>query len=351
MDDQYGRLWEIPIELAGMGHDVKGICLSYRRRNQGAVYKSEDERSIDWYSFNVMFGFLKYLRNLRFLLKAFRPDVILASSDCFHVIWGVVLGKLYKIPCVADLYDNYESYGSSKVALISPVYRYALQRADGVSCVSKSLGEFITNRCQSRGELRIIGNAINRDLFYPRDFLECRAYFNIANDVKVIGTAGHLSEKRGISNLYRAFEEIAGKHRNLYLALAGVGSRTDPVFRHPNVIDFGVLPYSDVPKFLGMLDISVICNSENDFGSYCYPQKANEILACKIPIVAAKVGVMADLLCTNPECLFNPEDPSDLAAKLQQQLLTPKKLDIPIDTWTGRAEEMDALMNMIVHDN
>ena len=37
IDDRYGRFREIPLALAQMGHQVKGICLSYQPKNEGKI--------------------------------------------------------------------------------------------------------------------------------------------------------------------------------------------------------------------------------------------------------------------------------------------------------------------------
>ena len=35
LDDAYGRFYELPLELAALGHEVRGVCASYRRREEG----------------------------------------------------------------------------------------------------------------------------------------------------------------------------------------------------------------------------------------------------------------------------------------------------------------------------
>jgi hypothetical protein len=37
LDDRFGRFWELPLELARLGHEVRGLALSYRRRPGGYV--------------------------------------------------------------------------------------------------------------------------------------------------------------------------------------------------------------------------------------------------------------------------------------------------------------------------
>src|SRR5690606_25591764 len=93
------------------------------------------------------------------------------------------------------------------------------------------------------------------------------------------------------------------------------------------------LPHDKVALLFGALDAGVICILDTTFGRYCFPQKAYEMLACDLPVVAADVGAMHHLLADCPECLYRAGNASDLADKLERQLRAPVKLDTPIQDW------------------
>jgi teichuronic acid biosynthesis glycosyltransferase TuaC len=348
IDDQYGRLWEIPLALLKNGHNIKGVCLSYRRcRNYGFVLTTND-LTLNWVSFNLIPSFLSYIYFLRSQFKSSKPDIIWASSDTFHVILGFLLGKIYHVPCVVDLYDNYEAYKLSKVTGIIPFFRLVVKSADAVSVVSEPLIELVNTSYKAKGKLIVIENAVNSDLFYPQPKKTSREKFKLPENAKIIGTAGALDEGRGIDVLYTAFDSLAKDIPDLYLAVAGSGSREHPIFRHPNARDLGLLSNSQVAVFLNTLDVAVICNKDSDFGRYCFPQKAHEILACGVPLVAANVGVMSELLKNNPECLYDPKNPLDLANKIATQLKTPATLKIPINTWAKQAKKLESFMERTI---
>jgi glycosyltransferase involved in cell wall biosynthesis len=331
-----------------MGHKVIGVCLSYRKRKEGSFFCKSVGGDVEWISFNVISSFLKYLRFIHQQLRYIKPDVILSSSDCFHVIWGVLLGKIYRIPCVVDLYDNYEFYKLSSFPGIIFIYRYFLKKADAISCVSKPLEHFLVETCQPQGEIQVIGNAVDKTLFYPRSKVDCRNYFGLSKEMKAVGTGGALEESRGINNLYRAFESLANNNPNIYLVVAGVGDREDSIFDHPNIIDLGVLPYEEMPLFFNSLDVAVICNRSNGFGQYCFPQKVYEILACKTPVISANLGVMPVLFMDYPECLFNSESDIELISKINGQLRMSSKIDVSADTWVEQAKKFGILIEKIV---
>lgn len=339
LNDKYGRLWELPSRLCKSGVEVSGVCLSYRRIVTKDFHPPGDNNLPAWKSFNLYPDLFGYLKFLHFQFCKFAPDFIWVSSDCFHVIWGWLLSRVYRVPCVIDLYDNYEYFKLSKIPGITALYRFVLKRSEAIVCVSEPLRQWVLDNCRSQGELFIVGNGVDKKRFFPRSKRECRRHFNIAGDIKLIGTAGALTRTRGIHHLYRAFESLVEKNPNLYLAVAGPGERKDPIFAHANVFDLGVLPYSEMPLFINMLDVAVICNENNDFGRYCYPQKANEIFACRQSLVAANTGAMSDLLKPYPEYLYQPSTFIDLANKLQEQILTQSKLNLTVETWDSQAKK------------
>jgi teichuronic acid biosynthesis glycosyltransferase TuaC len=348
LDDHYGRLWEIPLCLFKKGHNIKGVCLSYRKSNRDKYSLSENNRNLEWVSLNFLSLPFNCICYLKCQFNLFKPDVIWASSDCFHVLLGYILGKIYRIPCILDLYDNYEAFKLSKFTGIIPIYRLVLKNADAVSIISKPLLYLVKKNYKAKGTLTVIENAVDTEIFYPRNKNTSRKTFNLPENAKIIGTAGALDESRGIDSLYTAFVNLSKEIVDLYLVVAGSGSRKHPIFKHPNIRDFGVLPNKDVAFLLSALDVAIICNKKSEFSRYCFPQKAYEILASETPLISANVGAMSLLLKDNPECLFNPLEPHDLANKIASQLQMPTKLAVPINTWCKQSELLENLMKITI---
>lgn len=349
LDDRYGRVWELPYEIAKNGHQVEGICLSYRQKKTNSCNIQHSAYSfINWQSFNLIGGLFRYLLYTHNIITRFRPNIIWTTSDAIHIIWGVTLGKIYKIPVICDLYDNYEFFKLSSVYGIKPLYRFMLRKSDGISYVSDSLSEWVSNSCDYNGITSVIGNGIDEHIFFPMPQKKCREYFKLPVNVALIGTAGALQENRDINLLYQAFELLAYKNTHLHLALAGIGPRNHNIFSHPNVHDLGILDYHDIPFFINMLDVAVVCNKNSEFGRFCFPQKAYEILACDTSIVSANIGVMSDLLQNHPESLFFTGQCQDLSKKINIQLTNSSKITIPIQTWSTQATRLEALISSIV---
>src|SRR5258708_1903642 len=150
LDDRFGRFWELPLELARLGHEVQGLALSYRRRSGGISADGDGSSGsgVTWNSVNLLSGCLpqleKYTRRALQISRDFRPDIIWACSDAYHAIFGNWLAKRVKSKCVIDLYDNFESFNATRVPGVLPRFKQAVKSAASVTCVSQPLADYIT---------------------------------------------------------------------------------------------------------------------------------------------------------------------------------------------------------------
>ncbi|MFQ5545464.1 MAG: glycosyltransferase [Acidiferrobacterales bacterium] len=356
LDDKFGRFREIPLALARRGHEVQGFCLSYDRREEREIIDEDDSSGarITWRSVNAgrlkFPGLLRYHRHIEHLLNKLRPDVLWACSDSFYGIMGTRLARKTKTHCVFDLYDNFESFASTHVPGVLPLYRRAVRSADGVTCVSNALMGLVSEKYRRTKPTIVLSNAIQDTIFYPRDKNHCRRRLGLPLDAKIIGTAGALSGNRGIHALLEGFEKLAAQDKNVHLAVAGPRDRRIQIPIGPRVHDFGVLPVQQVPILISALDVAVICNRDSSFGRYCFPQKAYEIMACRVPVVAASLGTMKEMLDCNSKSLFEPENSDDLMRVVKAQLHDPFISELDVPTWDDIGERLERFLQKVVLD-
>jgi teichuronic acid biosynthesis glycosyltransferase TuaC len=342
LDDRFGRFRELPRELASKGHRVYGICLSYQYKDEGKV----QDGPLEWESVNmgrlIFPGLFRFIRHASYY--ASRADVIWACSDSIYGIMGYMLSLKYKIPLVFDLYDNFEYYVMAKIPIVKQLYHWVIRKCAGVTCVSQPLARLIKGYRNKQG-VHVLENAVRDDLFTPMDKNTCRDKLGLPQNGLIVGTAGALETSRGIQALLKAFHILSLKHPNLHLALAGPRDINIPV--NKNIHDLGVLPLEKVPLLFNALDVAVICNRDDAFGQYCFPQKAVEIMACDVPLVATRVGSMKELLAEHPEWLFPPDDAGDLARVLEQRWQD-KTTNYPlIANWSQAATRLEAIFNRL----
>jgi glycosyltransferase involved in cell wall biosynthesis len=149
---------------------------------------------------------LRALFGLRRHIKTFRPDVVHA-----HVRTGVVLGfvwsKLMRLPLLAHLHNIHEDE-SLVMAL-----------ADRVIAVSDSVAATVIHSGIPQRKVRVV---LNGPLGSPR--MPSVSELPAANiRTPSIITVGGMNHRKGISELIRAFNEVAGDIEPLDLYLIGDG--------------------------------------------------------------------------------------------------------------------------------
>lgn len=342
--DRYARLYEFPTQLALLQHNVLGICLSYRPSKTGLFSQTDDQhQALDWYSFNcdkiVLLKLIRYIYNSYKLINEFKPDYLLGSSDCIHIVFTALYARLFRIPYYVDLYDNYESFGLAKLPGLLTLYRYSIKKAKGICCVSETLADYIRQRYRHENVITLESTITGED-FFPQDKLKCRDVLALPCRARIIGLAGALDSSRGIGMLYESFLTLAGTDPSLHLALAGPLDDHCPIPFHPRIHYFGILAHEQIPAFYNALDLAVVCLRDTEFGRYAFPQKTYEILACKTPILAARVGALAETFKNYPDCLYDPEDANDMRIKIVHMLNKPYQIDMPIPTWSDQVKRL-----------
>lgn len=348
IDQRYGRLYEIPEALASQGHQVTGIALSYRSQRAGLHQPGK----VAWHALSALpfepYGALRYLRRFGQLVDETQPDVVWASSDAWHAIAGEFVCRSRGVPLVIDLYDNYESFNLTRVPGVRAKFARACRAAAALTVVSSTLEELVVERYRFSGPVAIVGNAVDTVSFFPRDKREARASLGLPAGARIIGTAGALAKSRGIEDLFRAFELLSKRHGDLYLALAGPRDSSVSLPAHERILDLGVLPAPDTALFWCALDAAVICNKDSDFGRYCYPQKFQEIVACKVPFVAADVGELARICRNNQSSLYRPGSAVSLFDRMEEALSVPMQPSaLRASDWSERATVVEALLERV----
>ena len=343
LDDRYGRFREIPLALSKRGHQVEGFCLSYADRQEG---RTVDDK-VSWESLNA--GRNKLLGLMRYTARAGKlaanADVIWACSDSFYGVIGLWVARKHRVPLVFDLYDNFEYYLAARMPAVRQLYRHAVRKADAVTCISEPLKTLVASYGRSE-KVSVLDNAVRADLFRPMDKADCRRQLGLPQDAVIVGTAGALFRNRGIGALYTAFEHLRSLHPDLHLAIAG--PRDAPPPGGESVHDVGILPLDAVPGFYNALDVAVICNRDNAFGRYCHPQKAVEIMACDVPLVAARIGSMARLFETRQDWLYEPADCVSLSAAIMNRIEQPGTGYTPVPAWDDQALKLEQVMAGLV---
>lgn len=346
--DRYARLYEIPFQLARRGHDVLGCCLSYYPAEDGEWEHPVESGRLRWTSHalgrTVLPGLIRHPLRTLSQLRTFQPDAVIGASDIPHVVLGSHLARRLRRPFVADLYDDFESFGLARIPGARRAYRKAVRRAEAVSCTSEALAEHVRVAYRARGEVIALPSTVDLSVFRPLDRERSRSELGLPDDAVLIGTAGGLHADKGIGTLYQAFERLQSRRPDVHLVLAGPSDGHLPLPTGPRVHYLGQIPHERAALLFNALDVGVIYLRDTPFGRFCFPQKAYEMLACGLPIVSARVGAMTSLLESLPRALHPADDPDALAVALEWQIAQRRIPDVPIEDWEKLAERLEGLL-------
>jgi teichuronic acid biosynthesis glycosyltransferase TuaC len=348
---RYARLYEQPRQLARRGHDVLGLCLSYRAAPARDETHPAAPGRLRWVGLapGGTQG-LDYPFKVWRVLRAFHPDLLVGASDCPVVVLAAWFASRLKVPFAADLYDQFESFGLCRVPGLATLYRRALCRASAVTCVSEPLAEWVRILRGSASRVVSLPSTIDRALFYPRERLACRAALGLPRDARLLGTAGTLSRDKGIAPLYLAFQWLADGMPDLHLVLAGAVDPAYPPPAHPRVRYLGRLSHSRMAELFGALDVGVVYLRDTPYGHYSFPQKAYEMAACRLPLVVAQVGSMAEVFAGAAE-MYQPDNAKALAGSVERQFADPRSPAVEIPDWTQQAVDLEALYLQVVGES
>ncbi len=324
LEDKYGRLYEIPLELSKLGIDVECITISYRRKADG-LYATENRDNPRWYSANLTPRSLFKLFRHVLILAEKKPDAIWAGSDVLHIAAGLYLSKRFRIPLFVDFYDNYRSFRLTGIPGANFLLKQACRHATGITVASKALQQLVKEHYWGAGKTSLIPNGVPRSLFRKHEKMDSRKALKLPEDATLIGTAGSLDETRGIDTLFQAFLSLAAEHANLYLVVAGPRMPSRPLPRHPRIVDLGLIDFIDVPILYSALDVGVVCNKGDDFGNYCAPMKVEEMIACELTTVAARTRSAELDLKARGVLLYEPENRDSLISRINPLIDTRNK--------------------------
>jgi glycosyltransferase involved in cell wall biosynthesis len=351
--DRYARLYEIPFQLAKLGHDVTGFCLSYQ--GQDDIHETHDAApgQLHWESRSLGHlyapALVTYPYTLLHRLREFTPDLLIGASDIPHVVLSAWLAKRLKLPYAVDLYDNFEGFGQARIPGMVPALRRAVRNAALVTTTSKPLKDFVTDVYRARGNVISMPSTIDKAVFRPLDKAACRESLGLPANIPLIGTAGGLYRDKGVETLYEAWKIIEKQHREVQLVLAGPIDSHFPPPRSARIHYLGSLPHSRTAELFSALDVGAICIRDTPFGRYCFPQKAYEMLACGLPVASARVGAMVDLLADTPSSFYQVDNPDSLASTLLTQLKSPLVSSVAIDDWAQLISSLEPRFSRLVN--
>ncbi len=351
--DRFGRLYEIPRQLAMRGHEVTCLCIEYQRGGQDGSWEHDAGPGLlEWRSRSL--GMLRiprlaqYPMHLLSALRSLKPDLVIGASDIPNVGLARWAAGRIGVPCVTDLYDDFTSFGQARIPGARKVLGDAVSGSDLVFVVSDPLRRIVIESWNPRSEVVVVPNAVDSGIFHSVDKASARAKLGLPLSGRLFGTAGGLYRSKGIEALYSAWEKVKIADSEAHLVLAGPFHPSLPPIEGERIHYLGSIPHADVCLLINALDVAVATVEDNAFGRSCFPQKAYEILACGTPIAAADIGSISTLLSAHPESLYQAGSAESLAACVLRQFKTRVVPAVPVFQWSEVGAIVDDWLARII---
>ena len=313
IDRPYGRFYYLPRHLAERGHEVTLLLLDYLNLEQVDRYFD----GIHWISEPLALRSPgRYLRRLKQLLVADRPDWVIGLSDTYFGILAQHYGHKYGIRSCIDAYDNYESY----IPWLKPLHglwRRALSSADLVTAAGPDLLQYMSRQRNGRPSV-VVPMAADPVGFASLDKAECRRRMGLPVSGKLVGYCGSLHRSRGVDVLFDAFARLNRIRPEVSLVLSG--RKWKDVHVPESAIMLGYIEDEKMPLLLNCMDTLAVTNRDSAFGRYSHPVKLYEAMSCQVPVVVTATAATEWILRDNPELLVPPVDANALAASLAAAL-------------------------------
>jgi len=281
--------------------------------------------------------------------RAFRM-ALRQRADIYHfhdpelLPWGWLLQMVTHKPVIYDVHEYYaESILMKKwlpsmlrqpiAKIVTKGEKTVAKRLAGVVTVNNDLGK----RFRSCGcKVEVLPNYPRKDLF---NILPATADLErIYNNYKVLIYVGGLSESRGITQSIRVMQYLRKEFPKVKLLLAGrfesdlyqqeVMQLIDRLNLADNVDILGVLPHSEVIRYLAVADVGIfLLQRVNERYNWGEPIKYFEYSAAGLPVVISDLPAKRHLIEKNQNgILVDPLNEKRIAESIASLLRNPQQM-------------------------
>jgi len=244
----------------------------------------------------------------------------------YNDIGGLKLYKKIRIPYILEIMhiNGYPKASGIKEwiykILTNKFINHFAKRSSVVRVINyKQVPEFLINSGVSKDKIKIVpAFYIDFDIFKPQE-KPCTRTSSVQGKKYDIVFSGRLVENKGISLLLGAIKNVKVQMSNIKLIIIGDGPLRNKIQKFikknklQNNIEFsGWLPKNeDVAKIYNQSKIMVM-PSFNEGG----PRVTLEAMACKVPVLTSRVGIMLDIIQDGENGMFIDWEVKDIASKI-----------------------------------
>jgi L-malate glycosyltransferase len=315
---------ELGIELAARGHEVHFISYAMPVRLSGAGDRIHfHEVEVSNYP---LFDHAPYTLALATKMAEVAEQVPL---DLLHVHYAIphsvsaLLARMMnaprRLPFITTLHGtDITLVGSDRSYL--PITRFSIEQSDGVTAISNYLRERTVREFDVKHPIEVIPNFVNCDLYQRAENPSLRKKWAPNGEAILM----HLSNFRPVKRVTDVVEIFSLVREKMPAKLVMIGDGPDrgaaEYLARKKRLSKDVLflgKQNGIPEKLGVADLFLLPSDSESFGL-----AALEAMACEVPVVAANVGGLPEVITHGVDgYLFEPRDVAT-AAKYALEILT-----------------------------
>ena len=279
---------------------------------------------------NVLKKYVKW--TLDVLIKGLRDANHIGISHAHYVfptgLLSLILKKTFGIPYLVTAHGGDIDKMAKKNKWIRKLSFLILKEAAHVIAVGEQLAETIKKGFAiPEHKVSVMSMGVNRKVFKEGDQEKARHDLNLPLEPYIYLFVGNLIKEKGVSELINAFQQLNEPNSLLYI----IGSKKSSHFvdqlytevkpDFKNKISFiDPIPQNELVKWFQASNVFVLPSYIEGFGLV-----ALEALACKIPVIASRVGGLAYLLTNGVGHFVKPQDSDGLYLEMERALNTSRE--------------------------
>ena len=279
------------------------------------------KRTLDYFSFAVSSFFAGLF------VKA---DIIIATSPQFFTTWSAyTLSKLKRKPWVFELRDLWPesiiAVGALKnkkiIDFLEKIELFLYKDADLIIPVTESFKENLIDRGISEDKIFVIPNGANLELFKERKKDKALLKKLGLENKFIVGYIGTHGMAHGLDFILKSIKKL--EDSSIHFLFIGEGAEKENLLRLykklklSNVTFLDPVPKGDVPKYLSVIDVSLVPLRKSNTFKTVIPSKIFESAAMGKPILLGVDGEARKIIEKyNAGLFFEPENKDEFIKKL-----------------------------------
>jgi teichuronic acid biosynthesis glycosyltransferase TuaC len=237
-----------------------------------------------------------------------KPDIVYAHFLYRAGPGALTAARYFGVPAVVAL-------GESNLAKHERIYtkRHVRRTIDGFSGII-SVSQVNKRYCMDElgvpeDRIVVLPNAVDRDIYFPRDKMLMREKHNLPRDGHIIAFTGHFIERKGPLRVLSALERLPD---DVYGVFLGSGPQKP---KGGKVLFADSVPPYQVPELLSASDVFVLPTlNEGSCNAIA------EAMACGLPVVSSDIEAVREQVDEDSGILVDPNSIDDIVAGVEYVL-------------------------------